>query len=109
MKRNYFVAVLCGMALTSLFAFKSLYEAKKNTAEAEQYQGIYVFTDSKPVKQYDYLGSVKSSGFSGGGQYEDVRDKLIKKTKADFPTADAIILHLKAGGTDHADAIKLKE
>jgi hypothetical protein len=108
MKRKLFTAFFCGMALTTMFAFKTLYDAKKNTAEVEQYQGIYVFIDSKPINQYDYLGTVKNTMSLSGGQYEDVRDKLIKKTKSEFPGADAIILNLKSGGTDHADAVKLK-
>lgn len=84
--------------------------AQKNAATVDQYEGIYLFSDSKPVAPYDYLGSVKSGG--GGGmqsaQYEDVRDRLIKKCKKEYPQADGLILNLKSGATDKADAIKFK-
>ena len=82
--------------------------ADKSAARVEQYEGIYIFTDCKPVEAYDYLGSVKYSGGFGDANYTSVRDVLLKRTKKDHPTADAIILHLKAGDTDKADAIKFK-
>jgi hypothetical protein len=86
------------------------YEPKKSTAEVEQQEGIYIFTDSKPVKDYDYLGTIKTSGVIsfGDAQYSGVRDKLIKKCKKDFPNAEGIIFTFKSGGADKADAIKFK-
>lgn len=83
---------------------------KKNAAVVEQVQGIYVFTDCKPVKEFEYLGTVKATGaFSvRSPQYESVRDILIKRLKKEYPQADGIILKLKDGDTDSADAIKFK-
>ena len=83
------------------------YEPKKATAEVEQMQGLYIFTDSKPVLEYEYLGTVKAA-ISMDGQYQGVRDKLIKKAKKDFPTADGLMMQFKSGGTDKCDAIKFK-
>ncbi|MFN4084274.1 MAG: hypothetical protein ACK4K9_11645 [Bacteroidia bacterium] len=106
--KKIFIELLSGIALTSLIAFKvATYEAKRSTAEVEQYQGVFVFTDSKPVMPYDYLGTVKST-VGWDSQYEGVRDKLIGKAKKEFPTADGLIFHFKSGGTDRCDAIKFK-
>jgi hypothetical protein len=96
------------MGIITFEAFKlGSYEAKKNTAEVEQYQGVFVFTDSKPVSEYDFLGSVKG-GISLSGQYSSVRDNLIKRAKKEYPNADALIMHFSTGGTDRCDAIKYK-
>jgi len=105
--------VIIGVFISALviigLAFTATYEAKKSTAEVEQMQGLYVFIDSKPVMEYEYLGTVKrNTGGFGGAQYSSVRDGLIKRVKEDYPKADGIILILKAGGTDRADAIKFK-
>lgn len=99
---------LAGLLVAGAFSFKAMYDAKNNTAEVEQYEGIYIFTDSKPVKETDYLGSVKVGMSLGSGQYTEIRDKLIKKAKKEYPTCQGIIIHLKDGDTDKADAIKFK-
>lgn len=83
---------------------------KKNVAIVEQVQGIYIFTDSKPVKEYDFLGSVEGPKRSMGcWQYERVRDNLIKEALKEYPKTDALILHPHDGAVDKADAIKFKE
>ena len=100
---------LLGISTSTLFAFKIMnYEAKKSTGEVDQFQGLFIFVDSKPVMEYEYLGTVKSSVSLGDSQYTGVRDRIIKKAKKDFPEADAIILTFKSGGSDKADAIKFK-
>lgn len=81
----------------------------KAKAEVNQLQGVYVFTDSKPIKEYDYLGTVKNTFTMGSGQYQPLRDKLIKKLKKDFPTADGAIFYFNNGSTDRCDAIKFKD
>ena len=97
-----------GMTLTTLVAFTvANYEPKKATGEVEQMQGLYIFTDSKPVLEYEYLGTVKAT-FGMDSQYSGVRDKLIKKSKKAFPTADGLIMQFKSGGTDKCDAIRFK-
>lgn len=84
------------------------YDAKINTAEVEQYEGIYVFVDSKPVREYEYLGTEKVIFTLGSGQYRDIRDKLIRKVKKEYPQANGIIFHFNEGAADKADAIKIK-
>lgn len=109
MKKQTVFALLCGMALTGMFAFKTVkQEAKLNGAEVDQMQGIYLFSDSKPTRAYDYLGSEKISfNLFGSGKYDDVRDRLIKKIKKEYPKANGVIFHL-GEGKDKADAIFIK-
>jgi len=106
--KRLLIGSLIGFGITMLFAFAVItYEPNKKTAEVEQMEGLYIFTDCEPVLEYEYLGTVKASiGFSA--QYQSVRNKLIKKAKKEFPNAEGLIFHFKAGGTDRCDAIKYK-
>jgi hypothetical protein len=95
------------VALLFCAAF-TLPTTEKGNAVVNQYEGLYIFTDCKPVSEFEYLGTVKYSGSFGSGQYVEVRDALIKKAKKDFPGCNAIILTLIEGSADKADAVKLK-
>lgn len=106
--KNISIGFICGFFLTALSAFSVVeYKVKLNTAEVNQLQGLYIFSDCKPILDYDYLGTVKST-ITFDGQYQSVRDKLIERTKEKYPNADGIILNLKAGRTDRCDVIKFK-
>lgn len=94
-----------GISISLLLSLQSTYSAKKSTAEVDQVQGIYVFIESKPVLEYEYLGNVKNTFAKS---ITDSRDKLVKKAKETFPNADGIIIRYKDGGTDQADVIKFK-
>lgn len=83
-------------------------EVNTNHARVNKYQGIATFIDCEPLNKYEYLGSVKSLINFTSGQYQPVRDNLIRKTKKDFKYADGLILKLVAGGADNGDAIILK-
>lgn len=107
--KKIILGTLLGFTLSALFAFTIMnYEPKKSTGEVEQFQDLYIFVDSKPVMEYEYLGTVKSTLSLGDSQYTGVRDRIIKKVKKDYPQADAIIITFKSGGSDEADAIKFK-
>lgn len=67
----------------------------------------YIFVDSEPVSEYEYLGSTKCK-IAFSVQYQSVRDKLIKKVKKQYPKANGVIFHFHDGGTDLADAIYIK-
>ncbi|MBI49148.1 MAG: hypothetical protein CL850_02535 [Crocinitomicaceae bacterium] len=111
MKKILFGIILI-LSLSSLFAFtySAVYDIKNNTSEVNQFEGLLIFTDSKPVKSYEYLGTVKSNtGGFGGSQYEDVRKRLIKNAKKEYPQADGLILFLNKGQADKADVVKFKE
>jgi len=45
---------------------------------------------------------------SGSGQYQSVRDKLIKKLRKEYPEANGAIFNFHDGGTDMCDAIRIK-
>ena len=101
---------LIGICLTLLVACTvANYEPKKATGEVEQIEGLYIFTDSKPVLKYEQLGQVKIS-YSIEKQYQDARYDLIKKVKNDFPTAEGLIMLIESADTAsyRANAIKFK-
>jgi hypothetical protein len=87
-------------------------DTRRDLARANQYQGIYVFTDCTPEREYTILGSIrpKGKGWAAMGmkdvQYENTRDGMVSQCKDDYPQADGLILHL--GKKDEADAIKFK-
>jgi len=106
MKRTHiFFALAIFMLATS---FKIAYDATNKTAEVNKVDGVYVFTDSQPVKDYEKLGEVKNVISMGSGQYSDLRDKLIKKAKKEYPNTEAVILYFHTGSADRAEAIKFK-
>jgi hypothetical protein len=84
-------------------------ETNINQARVNNYQGISTFIDCEPTNKYEYLGSVKSVVNFTSGQYQPVRDNLIRKTKKEFKNANGLILKLVPGGADNGDAILLKD
>jgi len=82
---------------------------QKNTAKVQQIEGYYIFVDSEPTKPYDFIGTVTTSSSKGGIQYTNIRDKLIKNAKEQFPRADALIFRFSSGQADKAEAIKFRE
>lgn len=96
------------VATITFMSFTAVYIIKPNTAEVSQIEGLYVFTDSKPVAEYEYLGTVKNNLSLRGSQYTSIRNKLISKAKKEYPNADAVIMSFSAGGTDKADVVKFK-
>lgn len=89
--KNLFAIALLLCAITLLSFVVIDYELKSSTAEVNQLQGLYIFTDSKPVKEYDYLGTEKLL-MTASAQYSNVRDGLVKKVKKAYPQADGVIL-----------------
>jgi hypothetical protein len=90
MKKVIFGCVI-GFSLTAIVAFKAAnYEPKKATAEVEQMQGLLVFIHSKPVVEFDYLGSFTPNVVPSTNA-KPIINHMIKKGKEKFPTADGII------------------
>lgn len=106
MKKYIFIT----LAVAAVFCtgFRVAYEISNKTAEANKVDGLFVFTDSQPVKDYEKLGEVKLTLSLGSAQYSDLRDKLIKKAKKDYPQCEAVICYFHTGSTDRAEAIKFK-
>jgi hypothetical protein len=103
--KKYLIGVAAGIALTVLTAMVQNYQVKKATAEVQSYENILVFTDSRPVMEYEYLGTVK---ITFAKSHNDSRDGLIKKAKSEFPNAEGIIITVRPGQADKADVIKFK-
>jgi hypothetical protein len=80
----------------------------KNQSKVSQYQGLYLFVDSEPLKDITYLGTVKSRTSFSSSQYSVLRDKLIRKSKSDYPDAKGLIMKFVSGGIDTADAVKFE-
>lgn len=81
----------------------------KNQAKVSQYQGLYLFVDCDPVKDTKYLGTVKIKSSFSSSQYSALRDKLIKKSKSDYPDAKGLIIKFVSGGADTGDAINFED
>jgi hypothetical protein len=104
------VSFILGLSIFILISFtiSSTYESKNSTAEVEQVSGIYIFVDSKPVKEYEVLGTVKIAVMRSGPEYIWVRDHLIKKIKKNFPEANGAIFDFNVPGSNNCDAIRIK-
>ncbi len=92
--------------LVAVFSFTKPHEASP-AATAHKISGVYVFTDSDPTGKYETLGTVKVA-IARSAQYTDVRDKLIKKAKKEYPDCQGVVLNLRAGKVDEAEAIKFE-
>lgn len=101
--------VIFATVIIFVVGFSAKHNSDKANAVVNQVQGVYIFIDSKPVAEYEYLGTVSTKGVvSSNPQYLVIRDKLLKRIKKDWPSADGVIFSFNAGGADHADAIKFK-
>ena len=67
-----------------IFATSFKIMADKSNAAVDQIQGVYVFIQSKPTSEYEYLGSVKK----------------------EYPQADGVIF--TSVNMDQVDAVKFK-
>ncbi|MCM1035611.1 MAG: hypothetical protein NC038_07745 [Paludibacter sp.] len=80
----------------------------KGLAKVNNYKGIYVFIDNKPITNYSSIKRIKAKGVWDGSPYSFFVDKFTKKACKLKEKQDCmgVILHLVEGGTDYADAIK---
>lgn len=98
-------ALLFSVAILLLLSARiPTYDAKNSTAEVEKVEGIYIFYRSKPVNEYEYLGTHKIK-ISWTGQPDELFDTLVKKAKKKYPNLEAIIV---ADDLEQCDAIKFK-
>jgi hypothetical protein len=105
--KKQLIGFILGISITMLFAFnKSSFTPQASTAQVNQIEDFYIFTDSRPVMPYDSIGIVEI-GFITDTQYESIRNNLIKRTKIKFPYADGLILKFDKKGVDHCVVIDL--
>lgn len=88
---------------------KHAQDVEKHEAKVNRYEGLYVFSDCEPLRDYEYLGTVKVA-ITWSSHYHEVRNVLVKKARKEYgDKAEAIILNLTKGGTERADVIKFKD
>ncbi len=106
--KRFFLGSVVGIALTIILGFSVIrYTPSYSTSEVLKIDGLFIFSDSKPVMPHDSLGVV-DLGFVSGTQYETVRNNLLKRAKRAYPNADGIILNLNKKGLDNYYVIKFK-
>jgi hypothetical protein len=107
--KKQIIGFLFGVSITILLSFRSvIFTPSASTAEVNNVEGLYVFTDSRPVMPYDSIGFIEI-GFVSDTQYESIRSSLIKKAKNKFPYADGIIMNFNKKGVDNCIVIDLKD
>jgi hypothetical protein len=97
--------LLCSMFF-SLLSFSQQVQVKKDNATVEQAEGLYVFLQSRPVAEYDVVGTVKKTGLVWSGKPKEMYRILLKRAKKDYPNCDGIIF--EDIDMDHATCIKFK-
>ncbi len=103
--RGFFIPLTSLIAVALLIM--SMTSAATGSAKVKQMQGVYIFMDADPLDKFTTLGTVKAA-FAASSNYSDIRDKLLKKLKKEYPEANGMIINLKPGGVDQADAIKFE-
>ncbi len=88
-----------------MFICISSKQENTGNANAEQVEGYYIFLLSKPVKAYEYIGTVKT-GATWSGKPEQNLKSILKRVKKDYPKADGIIF--QDVSMEKVDAIKFK-
>jgi len=110
MKRTI-IAFVAGLTISGLVAFTAVnYESKENTAEVDQIQGFYIFAKSKPVQEYEYLGTVKGP-LVGNHGFDNLVELMVNNAKKDFPNANALIFDgaIKQTHNTKVSAVKIKD
>lgn len=105
--KNRMTWVLAPVLIGALIAGRPA--GDNSRATVAQISGLFVFTDATPTGQYTYLGTVQNGITARSTQYQPVRDRLIKKLKEQYPTADGVIFHFVNNAPDKADAIKFAQ
>lgn len=64
----------------------------KALAEVQQMQGLYVFTDSKPLAEYEYMGTVKTGPMVVSAKHRAIMGTLLENARKEYPEGNGIIL-----------------
>jgi hypothetical protein len=105
MKINYFTL----LAIMLSFCINSFAQQNdKSIARVQKNNGIFAFCDNEPISDYEIIDRVKSN-MSWSGQFNEIRNKLIKKAVKEHPDCDAVVISMAQGSTDRAIVIKFKE
>jgi hypothetical protein len=98
--------VITVLSIVAILAFKSTNEIKRDYASVNQVSGLYVFLESKPLAEYEVLGTVKKTGLVWNGKAKEMQNILIRRAQDDYPKCDGIIFDDIS--MEHATVIKFK-
>lgn len=104
MSKSFFTIAFTAIIICS--GFMVAQEFKNSHAEVDQVQGVYVFYRCKPVRQYDYLGTVSSPAIIKNYKGSYLVDLMVKRAKEKYSSCDAVIF--KNEDMTEVDAVKLK-
>jgi hypothetical protein len=105
--KKYIKGFIFGISISILLAFTiENFKPNSSTAEVNKIEGFYIFTDCKPVIQYDSLGTIEI-GFIADTQYESIRANFIKKARNKFPNANGLLLKFNKKGVDKCVVIRI--
>ena len=111
MKRNIFHLIV-GTICVAIFSFNPVAVAgnkdkdTKKQAEVNQSNGIYIFVQSRPVQDYDVLGTVEKKGVVVSGRPREMFKTIIRRAKRDYPECEGVIFdNLQL---NHASCIKFR-
>ena len=100
------VALLVLLFSLSANVFAQQYD--KAVARVQKNNGIYAFCDNEPIADYEIVDRTKAS-ISWTGQFNEIRNKLVKKAVKDYPNADGIVISMSNGSSDKAIILKFKD
>ena len=111
MKRNIFY-LIAGIVCIAVFSFSldaiagNKDKDTKKQAEVNQSNGVYIFVQSRPVQEYDVLGTVEKHGIVWNGSPREMFKTIIRRAKRDYPECEGVIFdNLQL---NHASCIKFK-
>jgi hypothetical protein len=102
MKQTYLLLIVILFSISS----KAQTQSKKDIASVEQAQGMFVFLQSKPLAEYEVLGTVKKTGLVLTGSPKEMYRILLRRAKKDYPNCDGIIF--EDIDMEHATCVKFK-
>lgn len=83
-------------------------QAKKSTAEVNQYNGVYVFFDCKPVLEYEHVATFKKAFVINSTS--ELISKAAAYVRKEYPTAEAVIIrNSQSMSKDEFEVIKFKQ
>jgi len=115
--KKFLLGMITSIVLISLTAFTINSFESNSMAQVSQFSGYYIFTDCKPVNEYDYIGTVKANEVQVNGDisfsyltYDQLKENLIniankKIRKGKMKEGDAIIINT---ANETGDIIKFK-
>jgi hypothetical protein len=105
--KNLFFSLIVFCSLISFCSGVSFlrYDVSNKTAEVLQRDGLYIYIQCTPVKDFTVLGSEKKT-ITFSGSNNSTIDGVIKKIKKEYPEAQGVIF--ESIDLTKGDAIKFK-